>query len=464
MEKPRPSMFTTRSLLLLMLPIIGDTLLSQLVGMVDGIMVSSVGEVAMSAVSLVTNISGVIINLLVALASGGSIVTSQLIGAEKHKDARRSAGQVITMTFLCGVGIATLCLCLNRPLLKLFFGNVEDSVLSDAVTYFIYDAASYPLLALCAAGGAILRAQGNSKTMFYVNTLRNIINIVGNAICIYGFKMGVAGVAIPTAISRLVGAVILMYIVTRKKQKLCPEKQDVFHINTGLMGKMLRIGLPNAIENSMFQLGRLMTLSMISGFGTAQIAANSTSGALCSLVITFSAAIRTGSVNVIGQCVGAHDEEQIRTNYRKLLIMCYLAHIVASAPMILFRHTFIGLYTGLSPEAAALAGKLMYIHLLPGLLLYTPSFFIASPLRAANDGTFCMLVSVLSMVIFRLTLAQILCVNLGWGAVGVSTAMVADWICRSTCFLWRWHSGQWRKKCGLASKDMRKAESETAKS
>lgn len=452
MEQPRRCMFTTRSLILLMLPIMGETLLSQLVGMVDGIMVSSVGEAAMSSVSLVTNFSAVIMNLLIALASGGSIVTSQLIGAEKHKDAQRSAGQVITMSVLFSIGISFLCLCFNRPMLKIFFGDVEETVLDGAVTYFIYDAASYPLLALCAAGGAILRSQGNSKTMFYISILRNIVNIAGNAVCIYGLKMGVAGVAIPTALSRLVGAVILMYIVTRDTQKLRPKKEDVFHINPRLMGKMLHIGLPNAIENSMFQLGRLLTLSMISGFGTAQIAANSTSGALCSLVITFSAAIRTGTVNVIGQCVGAHDEQQIKTNYRKLIIMCYLAHCVASAPMILFRHSFVSLYSGLSPEAAALAAKLMCIHLIPGLLLYTPSFFIGSPLRAANDGTFCMVVSILSMVIFRLTLAQVLCVNLGWGAVGVSTAMVADWICRSICFVWRWHSGAWKKKCGLSPK------------
>ncbi len=449
MEQPRRSMFTTRSLILLMLPIMAETLLSQLVGMVDGIMVSSVGEVAMSAVSLVTNFSSVIMNLLISLASGGSIVTSQLIGAGKRKDAKRSTGQVITMTFLFSLLISIICLVFNKPLLRLIFGKIETSVLEDASTYFFYDAVSYPLLALCAAGGAIQRANGNSKTMFYISLLRNAVNIAGNAICIYWLKMGVAGVAIPTALSRLVGACILMPLVLSKKQPMRPEKADIFHINLKLMGKMLHIGLPNAVESSMFQLGRLMTLSMISGFGTAQIAANSASGTLCSLVITFSAAVRTGAVNVIGQCVGAHDEKQIRINYRKLLIMCYLAHCIASLPMILYRRSFVGLYTGLSPEAAVLAAKLMCIHLIPGLLLYTPSFFIGSPLRAANDGTYCMLVSILSMVIFRLTLAQILCVNLGWGAVGVSTAMVADWICRSICFVWRWHSGAWKKKCGL---------------
>lgn len=450
MEQPRRCMFTTRSLILLVIPIMGETLLSQLVGMVDGIMVSSVGEVAISAVSLVNNFSAVIINLLTALASGGSIVTSQLIGAGNRKEAKRSTGQVITMSAMVSLAISLLCLVFSKSLLGLFFGNVEKSVLDDAVTYFFYDALSYPLLALCAAGGAILRSNGDSKTMFYISLLRNAINIAGNAICIYLLKMGVAGVAIPTALSRLAGAVILMFIVMRKNQPLRPDTKDIFHINQRLMRKMLFIGLPTAIENSIFQLGRLMTLSMISGFGTVQIAANSTANALCSLVVTFSVAIRIGSMNVIGQCVGAHDLKQIKTNFHKLLIMSYAANGIIAIITMVFRKTLVGLYTGLSPEASTLTAELMCIHLIPGLLLYIPSFFIPSPLRAANDSAFCMWVSVLSMVIFRLTLAQILCVNLGFGAPGVWYAMIVDWICRSICFTWRWYSGIWRKKCGLS--------------
>lgn len=458
MEQPRRILFTTKSLLLLIFPIMAETLLSQLVGMVDGVMVSSVGEVAISAVSLVTNISAVIINLVVALAGGGSIVTSQLLGAERHKEAKRSTGQVITMTFLFGLLIAAICIIFNRRLLQQFFGHVEESVLDDAVTYFYYDAASYPLMALCAAGGAILRSRGDSKTMFYISILRNLINIAGNAICIYYFKMGVSGVAIPTALSRLAGAVILMSIVLNKRNSLRPEWKDIFHINPKVMGKMLRIGLPNAVESSIFQLGRVMTLSMISGFSTAQIAANSTSGALCALVNTINTAVRTGSLNVIGKCVGAHDEKQIKTNFRKLFTMCYVVYGIAAAGMLLFRRNLISLYTGLSPEAAALTAELMCINLIPGIFLYGTSFFIPSPLRAANDGAFCMWVSVASMIIFRLTLAQIMCVNMGMGAKGVAFAMVTDWVCRSICFTWRWFSGKWKDKCGFP-----KPQKETAK-
>jgi Na+-driven multidrug efflux pump len=118
--------------------------------------------------------------------------------------------------------------------------------------------------------------------------------------------------------------------------------------------------------------------------------------------------------------------------------------------MILARRQLLGLYTGLSAKSVDLAAELMCIHLGVGLFLYPLGFLITGPLRAANDSAFPMWVSILSMAIFRLTLAQILCVQLGWGAPGVWWAMIVDWVCRSVCFVWRWHGGYWKKKCGLA--------------
>ena len=231
MELPRQQLFSNKKLVALILPLFLEQMLGTLVGMVDGIMVSSVGESAISAVSLVGNISAVMLNLFAALATGGSIVTSQLIGAGRKEDSRRSAGQVITMTVAVSAMLGLGCLLFSRPLLHLVFSDVEKQVMDDSVTYFFYDALSYPFLALCSAGAAIMRANGNSKVTFYVSMLRNAVNVAGNAICIYGLKMGVEGVAIPTALCRVVGAVAIMLVVMSKKQPLRPRKPT--H-NTGL--------------------------------------------------------------------------------------------------------------------------------------------------------------------------------------------------------------------------------------
>jgi putative MATE family efflux protein len=338
----------------------------------------------------------------------------------------------------------------NRPLLTLFFGHVDKDVMDTSVSYFAWLSVSYPFLTMITAGGAILRVKRNTKVSFYVSIIRNVVNIIGNAVLIYGFKMGAEGAAIATAISRLVGAATIMMVVFSKKQEMRPGFKDIFHVDTKLMWRVTKVGLPTGIESSLFQLGRLLTLSMISNFGTAQIAANSTAGALTGIVVTIVASIRVASMTVIGQCVGAKDERQIRENYQKLMLGAYVLHGVAAALFVLFRYQLIGLYDSLAPETIEITAKLMCIHLLPAIAMYPLSFLITGPLRAANDSAFVMWVSIISMAVFRLTLAQVLCVNLEWGAVGVYVAMVVDWVCRSTCFLVRWHTGAWKKKCGLS--------------
>ncbi len=449
MDLPRQQLFSNRKLVLLILPLIFEQGLAVFVGMADSIMVSSVGEAAISGVSLVDNISGVVLNLLTSLAAGGGIVTSQLIGACNYDRARRSAGQNITMTVGVSLVISALCLIFSRQIISLFFGHIEQDVMDACLTYMFYQALSFPFLGLYSAGAAILRAGGNTKTAFYVSLLRNAVNICGNALCIYGLKMGVAGVAIPTALSRVVGSIAIMMVVNKSKESLHPQKGDIFHISPKLMTRMFRVGMPTALENSIFQVGRVLTLSMIALHGTTQITANATAGQLTGFVATFTTALRTASMTIIGQCVGAHDMAQLKENYKKLMLLCYLFNSIGAIIMVLLRYPLLGLYQSLTPQTVTLAAELMCIHLLPLLLVYPLSFMITGPLRAANDSVFPMWVSILSMLVFRLSLAQILCVNLGWGAVGVWWAMVADWVCRSVCFTWRWHSGAWKKHCKM---------------
>ena len=458
MEQPQQRLFSNKQLWMLIIPLILENNLGILVGMVDGIMVSSVGEAAISAVSLVANISRVILYLFSALAAGGAIVTSQFLGAKCKEDARHSAGQLMTMAVGVSVVLSGLLLIFRRQILLLFFGQIEADVLEAAVVYFSYSAYSYPFLALYNGCAAIMRTRGNSKVSLYVSLLRNVVNVAGNALCIYGLKMGVEGVAIPTAISRVVGAVVMLAIVMRSDPSLRPRMEDIFHIQPKLMGRMLRVGLPTAFESSAFQLGKVLTLGMISGFGTYQIAANSTANALTGFVVTCVASVRTASMTVIGQCVGARDETQLNYYFRKLFTIAYAIHGVVALLFLIFRYQLLGLYQNLSPETVELAAKLLSIHLCSAIFLYPVAFFIASPLRAVNDSSFPMILTIVTMVIFRLGLGRILCVELEWGAVGVWVAMVVDWAVRGICLVTRWRSGVWKKKCNLTPLPQAKAQ------
>lgn len=454
MALPQQRLFSNKRLVMLIVPLILEQSLGFLVGMVDSVIVSSVSEAAMSGVSLVANIAGVVLTLFSALTAGGAVVTSQFLGAQKKENARHSAGQLVTLSTGVAVALMIVCLLFSKGMLRACFGNVEQDVMDAAVEYFRYSAYSYPSIALYNAFVAILRANGDSKTSFYVSLLKNVINLIGNMICIYGLGMGVEGVAIPTLLSRVIGAVVIILIAMSKRQPLRPKMADFIRIDGKLIKRILRIGMPSALENSLFQLGRVATLSMITAFGTYQIAANSTANSLVSIVMTTVTAFHVASLTVIGQCVGARDMAQIKGYFRKLIGWSYLIHGVVAVLFIVFRYQIISVYKNLSPETLELTAKLMCIYLFSAIPLYPLAFFINGPLRATNDSAFPMWSSIFSMGVFRLGLAVILCVKLGLGAAGVWWAMVADWVFRSICYTARWCSGAWKKKCGMQEKTL----------
>ena len=439
-------LFSNKRLVQLIIPLVIEQGLTILVGMCDGVMVSSVGEAAISGVSLVDMINAVILVLFAALATGGAVVTSQLLGARRQEDARRSAGQLVLMAFTLGVAAMALCLIFARGLLKLFFGSIDESVMDAGLIYLRITALSFPFIALYNAGAALFRSTGNSKISMQVSLLMNAINIVGNALCIFVLKMGVAGVAVPTVVSRAVAAVLILALATRRDQELYLQMQTLYPVDRKMMGSILRIGIPSACENSFFQFGRLVVVSMIALFGTTQTSANAVANTLDGMGIVIGQAMGLAMVTVVGQSVGAGDKEQATYYVKKLMFWSYLLLGIVNTLIILFADQLIGLYSSLTPETVDLTRKLVWIHAGAAIVLWATSFVLPNALRAANDVKFTMWVGIGSMIAFRIVGSWILCVQLGWGAIGVWIAMIADWICRVSFFLPRTLSGKWLSK------------------
>ena len=439
----RKPLFTQSELLRLVGPLLVEQLLAVTVGMADTMMVSRCGEAAISGVSLVDMINNLIIVLFAALATGGAVVVSQFLGAKEEKSANNSAGQLILLSGLLGAAVGVLCFVLARPMIRLFYGAIEPDVLDAGVLYLKIIAVSYPFLALYNAGAALFRSMGNSKISMQVSVLMNIINIVGNAVCIFGFKMGVDGVAWPSVISRVVAAVLILGKCYQKGHALTVPK--TVRLDGGLAKRILGIGIPSAFENSLFQVGRIVVVSMISTFGTVQIAANAVANNLDGMGCIPGQAISLAMITVVGRCVGACDNEQAIYYTRKLLLWTYIAMGLSNGAILLFLRPLVGIYE-LSGETMELAILLVRIHAGSGMFLWPASFVLPNALRAANDVKFTMVVAILSMAVWRLGFSYLLCVQMGWGAVGVWTAMVIDWVCRVICFVTRFHSGVWKTK------------------
>lgn len=449
MNVSRQRLFSNRKLIKLIIPLIIEQALAVLVGLVDGIMVSAVSEAAMSGVSLVNNVSGIVLNLFIGLATGGAVLTSQHLGAKKRGVARQSAGQLITLSLGVSLVLMVPCLVLSKQILVLTFGNVEQAVMDAAVKYLFYNALSFPFLALYSAGAAIFRSLGNSKISMNVSILTNAINVIGNAICIYGLHMGVEGVAIPTLMSRIVGAVVILIPLFRPGEEFRLRSNNLVKIEGKMMGSILRIGIPTALENSIFQLGRVIVLGMVTPFGTIQTAANATAGDITSFAIIVPTAFRLALITVTGQCFGAHDIDEAKSITKKLLIWCYILGNAVAAVIYLLRFQIIGFYATLSPDTVQLTNMLVSIYIAGAFVMYPLSFVLPGTLRAANDSAFVMMVSVISMLMLRVGLSWVLCTGLGWGVVGVWISMIADWVGRLVCFIIRYYTGGWKKRCYL---------------
>ena len=436
-------LFTNKYLVKLMWPLFVEQLLLFAVGLLDSIMVASVGEAAVSAVSLVDSIMVLLINIMTALATGGAVVVGQYLGQKKESEARLAADQLVLFALLLSLAIIAVMYIFKDLIMSLIFGKIDEDVAHFCDVYYLIVMASVPFISVYNAGAALFRSTGNSKVSMKVSVIMNLINVAGNAILIYGFDRGVEGVAIPTLVSRVFAAAVI-YVLLR-------NTADVVHISRKLVlkprwsyiRKILKIGIPNSVENSMFQLGKLILLSMISGFGTASIAANAVGNSVAMIAALPGMAMGYGIVSVISQCVGTGDYRQVEYYSRKLMKWVYAMMFVSNA-LILLSTPFIVDICGLSAETGRIATHLMILYCLCAVLIWPLSFSLPHVLRASGDVTYTMIVGVGSMWVFRIVMGIILGRTLGLGVMGVWIAMIVDWAVRSICFCIRYRNGKWK--------------------
>lgn len=439
-------LFSNTRLIRLIIPLVIEQGLTILVGMADGVMVASVGEAAISGVSLVDMIAAVILVLFAALATGGAVVTSQFLGARNIDKAQRSAGQLILMAVSLGILIMVPCLLFSEQLLMLCFGAIAPDVKAAGLIYLRITAFSFPFLALYNAGAAIYRSVGNSTVSMEASMLMNVINVVGNAFCIFVLHWGVVGVAVPTLISRMAAGIYMMVKCANPDLQLRPTRKGLTTVDRQMMGSILKIGVPSACENCFFSLGRLIVASMITLFGTSQVSANAVAGNIDRLGIIIGQAMGLAMVTVVGQCIGARDTEQAKYYTKKLLGWTYIAQGLTNVLIVIFVGNLVDFYSALAPETRVLAMRLSTIHASLAIVFWPVSFVLPNALRAANDVKYTMWVGIFSMLACRILGSWVLCVHFGWGATGVWIAMVADWVCRTSFFVPRVLSGKWKTK------------------
>ena len=437
-------MFTNRMIRNLLIPVVLEQLLNSLMGTADTMMVSNVGSAAISAVSLVDSINVLVIQAFSALAAGGAIVCAQYIGQRNKEKANESARQVLFIITAISVAVSLICLVFQKPLLRLIFGSVEAEVMRASEIYFFYTALSFPFIAAYDSAASIFRAQDNTRGPMTISMISNVMNIAGNAIMIWVFHMGVAGAALSTLISRIFCAVVVLIQLRKEREGQEIVVRDYFKIrpNWSMIKRILGIGIPSGVENSMFQLGKLAIQSTVSTLGTAAIAAQAMTNILENLNGIAAIGVGVGLMTIVGQCLGAGRKDEAVYYIKKL---CVIAEIVVlTSCLIVFALTKpVTILGGMEKESAVMCFHMVMWITIMKPLVWTMAFVPGYGLRAAGDVKFSMITSCCTMWACRFCLCVFLIRVMGFGPMGVWIGMFADWTVRSIIFTWRFHSRKW---------------------
>lgn len=437
-------LFSRNDLVRLIIPLIVDQFLQVAVGLSDSIMVARVGEAAVSGVSLVDTVMLLIINIFTALATGGAVIAGQYLGRKDPKTGCEATAQLFNFTFLFSIFIMILGYLGQNVILYHVFGKIEPEVMKDSRTYLLIVLSSIPMIAMYNAGAAIFRAMGNSNIAMKTSLLMNSINVFGNALLIFGFHRGVEGVAIPTVVSRGVACVVILILLNNQKHELHILHPYPFKIKWNVLKKILYIGIPNGLENSMFQLGKIAVLSLVSGLGTASLAANAVGNNIANFAILPGMSFGFALLTVCAQCVGAGDFEQVKYYTKHMLRVEYLCLIASNLIVILALPFILSVYN-LSDEAARYANDIILYHAACVVTIWPLSFTLPNTLRAAADVKITMVLSIISMWVFRFGFSYLLTMVFHMGIFGVWVAMTIDWLVRGIFFVCRYRSGRWQK-------------------
>ena len=437
-------LFSDAALMKMIIPLFFEQLLTMMVGIADTFMISYAGDAAVSGVSLVNMFVTVFIYLFTALAAGGAVVVSQYIGSGDRENAGSSAGQLLTSAAAISVILMGMTLAWDRQLLQFLFRRVESDVMDACVVYLRIMALSFPALAVYNAGAALCRSTGRTDMTMKISIAANVINVAGNAVGIFLLQAGVAGVAYPTLIARIFSATAITAVCFDPAQAVSYQWQNILTWSPEMVRRILKIAVPNGIENGLFQLVKVALSSITALFGTAQIAANGIAQSFWSLAAMIGVSMGPVFITVVGQCMGSSDTEAAEYYFKKLYRMT-LAGSVAWNVLIFAVTPVIMLAYPLSDEIVHLVIVLVFIHNLFNAAAFPASGALPNGLRAAGDVRYTMYVAIASTIVIRFVLSVVLGVWMDLGVIGITAAMCCDWMVRAVLFLHRFHTGKWKK-------------------
>ncbi|WP_102261812.1 MATE family efflux transporter [Mesobacillus jeotgali] len=426
-------------------PLFIEILLYMLMGNADTLMLSQYSDNSVAAVGVSNQILSMVIVMFGFIATGTAILVAQNLGAKMDDDAREVSAVSIGANLVFGMILSAAVFIFSEQLLRLM--DLPPELFDEANSYLRIVGGFSFIQSLIMTVSSIIRSYGFTRDIMYVTIGMNVLNVIGNYLFIFGpfgFPvLGVEGVAISTTVSRILGLLAAIYVMTKRVPGSLPISM-LFSFPKKHLKNLLNIGIPSAGEHLSYNGSQMVITYFIATLGTQALTAKVYTQNLMMFIFLFSIAISQGTQILIGHMVGAKEIENAYKRALKSLKLAIIISIAAALIVSFLSKDLLGIFTdNMSIIELGTTLILLTIILEPGRSF---NLVLISSLRAAGDVKFPVYMGILSMWGVSVTLSYFLGIYLGMGLVGIWIAFIADEWLRGLLMLWRWKSRVWVKK------------------
>ncbi len=451
-------------------PVMLEQLLISSMGVVGMVLASRLGKDAVTPIGMVDALHFLFMLFFTSVASGATVIVAQHYGRGEVASANEVARQAMATSVAIAVALVGILFFTGVPLVDLLYGKQSAEIAAGIPQYLIPSLFSYPALAIVTTGCGVLRGSGDTRTPMSITTLMGLLNMALSALLIYGVdfnlfglhiyipRFGVMGAALAILIARIVGAVLISYVLL-KGQRVIRVSFKAFRVRMDVQRALFAIGIPVTAESVLFQVGKLITSIIIVSCGTTHVNANIIAGSVFSLICIPGNAFAVAVMPIVGQSVGKCDYPDARERLLFVNWMSSLGLLLTNALMAALAWPLAYLYTT-DAEVAAITVQMLYVVAVFMPISWSASFVLPAGLRGAGDTNYSMVTSIIGMWLFRVLLGYILGILCQMGAVGIYLAMCTDWLVRGTLYYIRVRGSRWYGKSAKLA--IRLSESEPA--
>lgn len=440
-----------RTIIELAWPVFAENILATLTQVVDMIMVGRLGAEAITAVGLSFQPFWLVQGFFMGLGAGTTALVARFVGAGERENARGVARQSLLLGTGLAVVFAAATIPFTRPIVALM--GADPEVLELGVSYLLYLIPGLFFLMIATVMSGALRGAGDTRTPMYINVAINVLNVIFCYIFIFGKcgapAMGVAGAGLATTVARIFGSMVLLALMFARRTTISFDLRafrpltSFFRLDRAVIARIVRIGLPAALERLVNSTGQLLYTRVVSSLGTIAFAAHSLALNVESLSYMPGLGFSVAATTLVGQSLGARNPDRAEANgwecgRMSLWVMGFMGAVFFAFPAFLLR-----LYT---PDLAVVAAGVVALRIVAFVELpEAVGFVLSGALRGAGDTKSVLWITVLGMWVVRLGTSLFFVFVMHWGLAGAWVGMLLDWVVRAAYLLLRFRSGTWKE-------------------